>query len=59
MLSNLWYRNFNLPNFVDAAFKELKSDVNLTAGVTIGKFPRDPHYTCILMISAQAITPLV
>lgn len=31
------YRNFNLPDFVDAAFKELKSDVNLTAGVTIGK----------------------
>lgn len=30
------FTGFNLPNFVDAAFKELRSDVNLSSMVTIG-----------------------
>lgn len=43
-LSDTQYRNFNLPDFVDAAFKELRSDVTLPAGVTIGMFFRDAEY---------------
>lgn len=30
------FTGFNLPNFVDAAFKQLKSDVSLSSVVTIG-----------------------
>lgn len=29
---------FNLPNFVQEAFKQLHSDVELTAGLTIGMY---------------------
>ncbi|KAF9071074.1 hypothetical protein BDP27DRAFT_1419362 [Rhodocollybia butyracea] len=32
------YQNFTLPDFVQAAFKLLKSDVNLTADITIGEY---------------------
>ncbi|KIK68835.1 hypothetical protein GYMLUDRAFT_34828 [Collybiopsis luxurians FD-317 M1] len=32
------YQNFSLPDFVQTAFKQLKSDVNLTAGVRIGEY---------------------
>ena len=31
------YTNFNLPNFVDTAFKQLRADVQLTSSVTIGE----------------------
>ena len=31
------YTGFNLPDFVDAAFKELRSTVQLTADLTIGR----------------------
>ncbi|KAJ4494066.1 hypothetical protein C8J55DRAFT_533507 [Lentinula edodes] len=32
------YKNFALPEFVQTAFKQLKSDVNLTVDVTIGEY---------------------
>ncbi|KAJ4468227.1 hypothetical protein J3R30DRAFT_3715154 [Lentinula aciculospora] len=32
------YKNFTLPDFVQTAFKQLKSDVNLTVDVTIGEY---------------------
>lgn len=31
------FTNFNLPNFVDAAFKELRADIQLSSAVTIGE----------------------
>ena len=31
------YTNFNLPNFIDTAFKQLRADVQLTSSVTIGE----------------------
>jgi hypothetical protein len=36
IFSSCGFRGFNLPNFVDTAFKKLQSDVQLTAGVLIG-----------------------
>lgn len=48
-MSNTQCRNFNLPNFVDAAFKELKSDVNLTAGVTIGTLVEIPRLLTLVL----------
>lgn len=33
------FTGFNLPDFADAAFKQLKSDVSLTSVVAIGTFP--------------------
>ncbi|KAF5389363.1 hypothetical protein D9757_004389 [Collybiopsis confluens] len=38
------YKNFNLPDFVQTAFKQLKSDVNLTAGVRIGEYEAVLNY---------------
>ncbi|KAJ3868577.1 hypothetical protein EV359DRAFT_77557 [Lentinula novae-zelandiae] len=32
------YKNFTLPGFVQTAFKQLKSDINLTVDVTIGEY---------------------
>ncbi|KAJ3838704.1 hypothetical protein F5878DRAFT_725102 [Lentinula raphanica] len=32
------FKNFTLPDFVQTAFKQLKSDVNLTVDVTIGEY---------------------
>ena len=32
------YTNFNLPDYVQTAFKELRADVNLTSAVTIGRW---------------------
>ena len=32
------YTGFNLPEFVDAAFKELRSDISLSSVVTIGEY---------------------
>lgn len=39
------YTNFNLPNFVDAAFKQLRSDVELVSKVTIGEYTTTLSYT--------------
>jgi hypothetical protein len=39
------YTGFNLPNFVQTAFKKLTSDVELVAEVTIGDFTTTLHYT--------------
>ncbi|KAF5386260.1 hypothetical protein D9615_002421 [Tricholomella constricta] len=38
------FTGFNLPNFVHAAFKKLKSDVELTADVTIGEYKTTLQY---------------
>ncbi|KII92866.1 hypothetical protein PLICRDRAFT_102438 [Plicaturopsis crispa FD-325 SS-3] len=38
------YTGFNLPTFVQGAFKKLRSDVNLTAGVTIGGYSTTLEY---------------
>ncbi|KAF8828949.1 hypothetical protein HHX47_DHR3000558 [Lentinula edodes] len=40
------YKNFALPEFVQTAFKQLKSDVNLTVDVTIGASHRE--YNAVL-----------
>lgn len=39
------FTGFDLPSFVDAAFKNLVSDVTLTAGVTIGEYATTLSYT--------------
>ena len=39
------FTGFDLPSFVDAAFKNLVSDVALTAGVTIGEYATTLSYT--------------
>ncbi|KAI0049858.1 hypothetical protein FA95DRAFT_1604022 [Auriscalpium vulgare] len=39
------YTGFNLPQFVDAAFKKLASDVELTTAVTIGDYSTSLQYT--------------
>ncbi|KAI0063538.1 hypothetical protein BV25DRAFT_1915044 [Artomyces pyxidatus] len=39
------YTGFNLPNFIDTAFKQLRSDVELTAGVNIGDYATTLNYT--------------
>jgi hypothetical protein len=39
------FTGFDLPSFVDAAFKHLVSDVTLTAGATIGDYPTTLTYT--------------
>ncbi|KAH7915074.1 hypothetical protein BJ138DRAFT_1122997 [Hygrophoropsis aurantiaca] len=39
------YTNFNLPNFVDAAFKQLRSDVQLSTELTIGEYATTLNYT--------------
>lgn len=36
---------FKLPDFVDAAFKKLNSDVTLKTGVTIGEYQTSLEYT--------------
>ncbi|KAJ7209536.1 hypothetical protein GGX14DRAFT_451849 [Mycena pura] len=38
------FTGFNLPNFVNTAFKKLQSDVELTAGVTIGDYATSLTY---------------
>ncbi|KAJ6607775.1 hypothetical protein B0H10DRAFT_2227490 [Mycena sp. CBHHK59/15] len=39
------FTGFDLPTFVQAAFKKLQSDVTLTAGVTIGEYQTSLEYT--------------
>ncbi|EPQ57376.1 hypothetical protein GLOTRDRAFT_120580 [Gloeophyllum trabeum ATCC 11539] len=39
------YTNFSLPTFVDAAFKQLRSDVELTSVVNIGDYQTTLQYT--------------
>ncbi|KAF7301181.1 hypothetical protein MIND_00682600 [Mycena indigotica] len=39
------FTGFNLPNFVQAAFKKLQSDVELTAGVNIGDYATSLTYS--------------
>ncbi|KAI0321180.1 hypothetical protein OF83DRAFT_1280620 [Amylostereum chailletii] len=39
------YTGFNLPSFVDKAFKQLTSDVVLTTGVSIGDYQTTLQYT--------------
>ncbi|KAG1896026.1 uncharacterized protein F5891DRAFT_1165745 [Suillus fuscotomentosus] len=39
------YTGFNLPNFVDQAFKQLKSDIELSAQLTIGNYATTLSYT--------------
>ncbi|KAF9264250.1 hypothetical protein L218DRAFT_258531 [Marasmius fiardii PR-910] len=39
------YTGFELPPFIQTAFKQLKSDVDLTAGVTIGDYSTTLTYT--------------
>ncbi|OBZ73242.1 hypothetical protein A0H81_06855 [Grifola frondosa] len=39
------YTGFNLPNFVDEAFKQLRSDVELIAAVSIGDYQTSLQYT--------------
>ncbi|TFY72142.1 hypothetical protein EVG20_g865 [Dentipellis fragilis] len=39
------YTGFNLPNFVDTAFKKLTSDVELTVGFSVGDFSTTLQYT--------------
>ncbi|KZT27986.1 hypothetical protein NEOLEDRAFT_1129882 [Neolentinus lepideus HHB14362 ss-1] len=39
------YTNFNLPDFVDAAFKQLRSDVDLTSVVNIGNYQTTLQYS--------------
>ncbi|KAG5646292.1 hypothetical protein DXG03_003889 [Asterophora parasitica] len=39
------FTGFNLPTFVQTAFKKLKSDVELTADVTIGEYKTTLQYT--------------
>ncbi|KAH9961311.1 hypothetical protein BC827DRAFT_1260505 [Russula dissimulans] len=39
------YTGFNLPNFVDIAFKQLHSDVQLEADIQIGDYKTKLHYT--------------
>ncbi|KAJ3724969.1 hypothetical protein DFJ43DRAFT_1197841 [Lentinula guzmanii] len=38
------FKNFTLPDFVQTAFKQLKSDVNLTVDVTIGEYDAVLNY---------------
>lgn len=38
--------DFNLPKFVQEAFKKLQSDVELTADVTIGKLFDQKYLLC-------------
>jgi len=47
------FTGFNLPNFVDAAFKELRSDVNLSSTVTIGEYTTNLQY---LQVSVPVVT---
>ncbi|KAL5507074.1 hypothetical protein ACEPAH_6530 [Sanghuangporus vaninii] len=46
------YTNFNLPDFVQAAFKELRADVNLTSALNIGDYDTTLDY-------AQTSIPVV
>ncbi|KAG2131418.1 uncharacterized protein EDB93DRAFT_1255529 [Suillus bovinus] len=39
------YTGFNLPNFVDKAFKQLRSDIQLSAQLTIGDYATTLSYT--------------
>ncbi|KAG1785555.1 uncharacterized protein HD556DRAFT_110398 [Suillus plorans] len=39
------YTGFNLPNFVDQAFKQLRSDIELSAQLTIGNYATTLSYT--------------
>ncbi|KAF7983257.1 hypothetical protein HWV62_22882 [Athelia sp. TMB] len=39
------YTGFDLPTFIDTAFKQLRSDVELTAEVTIGEYQTTLNYT--------------
>ncbi|TFK54041.1 hypothetical protein OE88DRAFT_1732763 [Heliocybe sulcata] len=39
------YTNFNLPDFVDTAFKQLRSDVELTSVVNIGDYQTTLEYS--------------
>ncbi|KAG1742190.1 hypothetical protein EDB19DRAFT_1702736 [Suillus lakei] len=39
------YTGFNLPNFVDQAFKQLRSDIQLTSQLTIGDYATTLSYT--------------
>ncbi|THH12496.1 hypothetical protein EW146_g7640 [Bondarzewia mesenterica] len=39
------YSGFDLPDFVDEAFKQLRSDVELTASITIGDYQTTLQYT--------------
>ena len=39
------YSGFNLPNFIDTAFKQLRSDVELVSQVTIGEYTSTLSYT--------------
>ncbi|KAF8840051.1 hypothetical protein BDN67DRAFT_1054007 [Paxillus ammoniavirescens] len=39
------YTGFNLPSFVDTAFKQLRSDVQLSAELTIGEYATTLNYT--------------
>jgi hypothetical protein len=45
ILALIHRRGFNLPNFVDTAFKDLRSDVELQAAVTIGQYQTTLNYT--------------
>lgn len=42
---SLDFRGFNIANFIDAAFKELRSDVELQAVVGIGQYVTTLNYT--------------
>ncbi|KIJ67573.1 hypothetical protein HYDPIDRAFT_180379 [Hydnomerulius pinastri MD-312] len=39
------YTGFNLPSFVDSAFKQLRSDVQLSTELTIGEYATTLNYT--------------
>ncbi|KAG1812612.1 uncharacterized protein BJ212DRAFT_460083 [Suillus subaureus] len=39
------YTEFNLPNFVDQAFKQLRSDIQLSSQLTIGNYATTLSYT--------------
>ncbi|KAG1851680.1 hypothetical protein F4604DRAFT_1933963 [Suillus subluteus] len=39
------YTGFNLPNFVDEAFKQLRSDIQLSSQLTIGNYATTLSYT--------------
>ncbi|KAF8557967.1 hypothetical protein OG21DRAFT_1504634 [Imleria badia] len=39
------YTGFSLPSFVDAAFKQLRSDIQLSAELTIGEYVTTLNYT--------------
>jgi hypothetical protein len=48
------FTGFNLPNFIDTAFKQLRADVELTSSVSIGKTSLERILTTRLLKSLQA-----